>query len=51
MGITYFSLTHILAGLDLLHAAKQVSNDNYSHFTETIRQIWIASALYNGPQF
>ena len=25
--------------------------DNYSHFTGTIRQIWIASALYNGPQF
>ena len=25
--------------------------DNYSHFTETIRQIWIASALHNGPQF
>ena len=30
---------------DLLHAAKHVSNDNYSHFTGTIRQVWIASAL------
>ena len=35
----------------LLHAAKHVSNDNYSHFSRTIRQIWIASALYNCPQF